>query len=89
MPSKRKQFNVRLHPESEALLPVLLERMRARHPGLTITRADVIRSALLALEKEYPAPGAGAGGAGKAKGKGARRKGRAEPDPPPGAPQGP
>jgi hypothetical protein len=89
MPSKRKQFNVRLHPESEALLPALLERMRARHPGLTITRADVIRSALLALEKEYPAAGAGAGGARKAKGKEARKKGSAEPNPRPDTPQGP
>lgn len=55
MPSDRKQFNVRLDDETEALLPDLTERVSAA-VGLRVTTSDLLRMGLRALAEKYPAP---------------------------------
>lgn len=53
MASDRKQINIRLAPDSETRLHGLVERM-TQALGFEVSQADVIRAALIELEKKYP-----------------------------------
>jgi hypothetical protein len=53
MPSDRKQINIRLDPETEARLPRVRAAVSAAI-GLNLSNSDLIRLALIELEKKYP-----------------------------------
>lgn len=53
MPSKRKQFNVRLPDETMAKIDEVMKRMH-QSLNIDISRADVIVAAIAELEKRYP-----------------------------------
>ena len=54
MPSKLKQWNVRLSPEDEAIVGRLLVRAK-EVTGLDVSQSDLFRLAVRALEREYAA----------------------------------
>ena len=52
MPSKRKQFNVRADPETEARVKRLLPQVKEAL-GLEVTVSDLFRLGMIALERLY------------------------------------
>lgn len=52
MPSQRRQLNVRLSPEGEAMLEALAVAMR-RELGINVSMSDVIQAGLSELRKKY------------------------------------
>lgn len=52
MPSTRKQLNIRLDDEMEALIPALTTAVSAAI-GISVSQADVVRLGLLALRERY------------------------------------
>jgi hypothetical protein len=54
MPSKLKQWNVRLSPEDEAIVGRLLVRAK-EVTGLDVSQSDLFRLAVRALDREYAA----------------------------------
>ena len=53
MPSNRKQLNVRLDDESEGRLARLVVAVTGAI-GIRVSQSDVVRAALVELEKLYP-----------------------------------
>jgi hypothetical protein len=53
MPSDRKQINVRIDPETEALIPRLIESVSAAI-GLRVNQSDLFRLGLHELAKLHP-----------------------------------
>jgi hypothetical protein len=53
VPSSRKQLNVRMDEESEDRLARLVVAMR-QAIGIRVSQSDVVRAALVELEKLYP-----------------------------------
>lgn len=52
MPSARRQVNVRLKPESEALLAALVQQMTAEL-GIDVSQSDVLSAGLVELRRKY------------------------------------
>jgi hypothetical protein len=55
MPSDRRQINIRLDPETEQRLP-RVRKATSEALGLNLSNADVVRLALIELERKYPSP---------------------------------
>jgi hypothetical protein len=53
MPSDRKQFNIRLDPETVARVSRLLVRVSADF-GIEVSQSDLFRLGMIELEKKYP-----------------------------------
>ncbi len=80
MPSQRPQINVRVSEDTVQRFVALVDRMRAATGIDNLSQADVIRLAILELEKKYPptsaAPPAPAADQGEPEAKPGRGKAR-------------
>jgi hypothetical protein len=56
VPSDRKQLNIRMDPETEALVAELLPLAKAV-TGLNVSQSDLFRLAIQALRREYVVAG--------------------------------
>jgi hypothetical protein len=69
MPSKRKQVNIRLSPQTELRLEQLVAALQAEW-GIEVTHSDVLVAGMAELAKRYLPKGGGAAKATKRKRKG-------------------
>lgn len=52
MPTERRQINVRLDPETEAIIPRLLDQ-ESKSRGVQVSMSELIRFSLEALRREH------------------------------------
>ena len=64
VPSDRKQLNIRMDPETEALVAQLLPAVSAVI-GLKLSQSDLFRLGMLELQRKYLPNGSGRGRAKK------------------------
>lgn len=64
MPSTKRQLSVRAEDETHARLAGLVQRV-SEALGVPVSQADVVRLALIELEKKYPQPAEPKKGKGK------------------------